>query len=160
LCLHAIRVTLLATLIANAAKFSSRAQVGAGDAPRWKGAEGKTAVAQLSGKDGALKKVVRKKDCFTTMPKPKSKKRQAARAHNKTANNKPANIPIGPVGALKVRDACFYLGGINKLTLYRLVERELIKPSRGLRHLLFPVTELDRYLKETMEINPRPRKAS
>ena len=63
----------------------------------------------------------------------------------KTAINASARV-----GALKVPDACSYLGGISKLTLYRLVERGLLRPSRGVRHLIFPVTELDRYLKDTM----------
>jgi hypothetical protein len=88
------------------------------------------------------------------MAKFKSKTRQAG-----TRDSKPANtaVPTAPA-ALKINDACSYLGGIHRLTLYRLVERGLIRPSRGLRHLVFPVVELDRYLRESMEINPRPRK--
>ena len=77
------------------------------------------------------------------MQKPKSKRKA-------TRKPKVATNPLAPVGALKVPDACSYLGGISKLSLYKLCERGMIRPSRGLRHLLFPVSELDRYLKDTM----------
>ena len=54
-----------------------------------------------------------------------------------------------PLGALKLKDAAKYLGGISTITVRRLIERRLIKPSRGLRHLLIPISELDRYLAES-----------
>ncbi len=49
-------------------------------------------------------------------------------------------------GALKLKDAAKYLGGISQISLRRLIERGLIKPNRALRHLLIPVSELDRFL--------------
>jgi len=50
-------------------------------------------------------------------------------------------------GALKQPQAREYLGGISVPTLHRLVKRGLIRPNRSTRHLLFPVVELDRFLK-------------
>jgi excisionase family DNA binding protein len=54
-------------------------------------------------------------------------------------------------GALKLKDAAKYLGGISIITVRRLIERGLIKPNRALRHLLIPVSELDRFLAEGQE---------
>jgi hypothetical protein len=51
-------------------------------------------------------------------------------------------------GALKLRDACAYLGGLSVPTVHRLIKRGLLKPNRSTRHLLFPVIELDRFLRE------------
>jgi excisionase family DNA binding protein len=51
-------------------------------------------------------------------------------------------------GALKLKDAAKYLGGVSDITVRRLIERGLIKPNRVLRHLLIPVSELDRFLTE------------
>jgi excisionase family DNA binding protein len=49
-------------------------------------------------------------------------------------------------GALKIKDAAVYLGGVNHQTVRRLIKRGLIKPNRALRHVLIPVSELDRFL--------------
>jgi len=56
--------------------------------------------------------------------------------------------PVVAIGALKLRDACAYLGGIHPATMRRLIERGLIRPNRTFRHLLFPINELDRVLSE------------
>lgn len=53
-----------------------------------------------------------------------------------------------PVGALKIKDAAQYLGGISATTVRRLIARGFIKPNRVLRHILIPVAELDRFLAE------------
>jgi len=53
-----------------------------------------------------------------------------------------------PVGALKLKDAAKYLGGVSEITVRRLIDRGCIKPNRALRHLLIPVSELDRFLTE------------
>jgi excisionase family DNA binding protein len=53
-----------------------------------------------------------------------------------------------PVGALKIKDAAAYLGGVSEITVRRLIDRGLIKPNRTIRHLLIPVSELDRFLAE------------
>ena len=49
---------------------------------------------------------------------------------------------------MKLKDAAKYLGGVSDITVRRLIERGLIKPNRVLRHLLIPVSELDRFLTE------------
>jgi len=49
-----------------------------------------------------------------------------------------------PVGALKIKDAAKYLGGVSQITVRRLIDRGLIRPNRAVRHLLIPVSELDR----------------
>ena len=53
-------------------------------------------------------------------------------------------------GALKLKDACAYLGGLSVPTVHRLIERGLLRPNRALRHLLFPIAELDRFLRDGM----------
>lgn len=50
-------------------------------------------------------------------------------------------------GALKLKDACRYLGGISPTSLRRLIKRKLLRPNRALRHILIPIAELDRFLK-------------
>jgi excisionase family DNA binding protein len=54
--------------------------------------------------------------------------------------------PRTPIGALKLKDAAKYLGGVSPITVRRLIKRGLIKPNRALRHLLIPVAELDRFV--------------
>jgi excisionase family DNA binding protein len=49
-------------------------------------------------------------------------------------------------GALKLKDAAIYLGGVSQITIRRLIHRGLIKPNRTLRHLLIPISELDRFI--------------
>jgi hypothetical protein len=51
-----------------------------------------------------------------------------------------------PVGALKIKDAARYLGGVSQISVRRLIQRGLLKPNRALRHILIPVQELDRFL--------------
>jgi len=51
-----------------------------------------------------------------------------------------------PVGALKLKDAADYLGGVSTVTIRRLIKRGLIKPNRALRHVIIPVAELDRFI--------------
>jgi excisionase family DNA binding protein len=49
-------------------------------------------------------------------------------------------------GALKLADAARYLG-ISQISVRRLIERGLLRPNRNLRHLLFSLEELDRFLR-------------
>ena len=51
-----------------------------------------------------------------------------------------------PLGAMKIKGAAEYLGGISTITVRRLINRGLIKPNRALRHILIPIVELDRFL--------------
>ena len=57
-------------------------------------------------------------------------------------------------GALKLKAACEYLGGLSVPTMHRLIERGLLRPNRALRHLLFPIAELDRFLRGGCEAQP------
>jgi excisionase family DNA binding protein len=52
------------------------------------------------------------------------------------------------VGALKIKQAAKYLGGISPITVRREIEKGRIRPCRTLWHLLIPVIELDRWLAE------------
>ena len=61
----------------------------------------------------------------------------------------PRDAKVSP-GALKLKDACQYLGGISVPTMHRLIRRGLLRPNRALRHLLFSREELDRFLHEGM----------
>jgi hypothetical protein len=51
-------------------------------------------------------------------------------------------------GALKLREARQYLGGLSVPTMHRLIKRGLLRPNRSTRHLLFRVSELDRFLRD------------
>jgi hypothetical protein len=51
-------------------------------------------------------------------------------------------------GALKLKAACQYLGGISPSSVRRLIDRKLLKPNRTLRHILIPIAELERFLRE------------
>jgi hypothetical protein len=51
-----------------------------------------------------------------------------------------------PKGALKLKDAADFLGGVSTTSVRRLIKRGLIIPNRSLRHLLIPVSELQRFL--------------
>lgn len=51
-----------------------------------------------------------------------------------------------PLGALKIKDAAKYLGGVSQVTIRRLIKRGLLKPNRALCHLLIPIAELNRFL--------------
>ncbi len=53
-----------------------------------------------------------------------------------------------PLGALKLKEAADYLGGISTTTVRRLIGRGLLRANRTLRHILIPVAELDRFLEE------------
>ena len=62
-----------------------------------------------------------------------------------------ATSPIRPgdaIGALKLKDARQYLGGISVPTMHRLIKDGLLRPCRTLRHYLFAREELDRFLRE------------
>jgi excisionase family DNA binding protein len=55
-----------------------------------------------------------------------------------------------PIGALKVTGAAKYLN-VTPATVRRLVGRGLLKPNRALRHWIFAVDELDRFLHDAVE---------
>jgi hypothetical protein len=55
---------------------------------------------------------------------------------------------LPPRGALKIKEAAEYLGGLSTISVRRLIKRGLIKPNRALRHILISIGELDRFLGE------------
>jgi len=60
----------------------------------------------------------------------------------------PASSAGVPKLALTREEAASALG-ISVVTIDRLTERGLLKPSRATRRPLYPVTEIERFLKET-----------
>jgi excisionase family DNA binding protein len=77
----------------------------------------------------------------------KGSKRQAQGARQ-TLTVSPTQAEI--VGGFKLKSAAAYLGGLSVPTMHRLIARGLLRPNRSLRHLLFPKSELDRFLREGM----------
>ena len=55
------------------------------------------------------------------------------------------SLPPTLRGGFQLKQAADYLG-LSKITVRRLVHRGLLKPNRSVRHLLFPVKELNRFL--------------
>lgn len=54
-------------------------------------------------------------------------------------------------GALKMREARAYLRNLSVPTMHRLIRRGLLRPNKSTRHLLFTISELDRFLREGMQ---------
>ncbi len=50
--------------------------------------------------------------------------------------------------ALKIRESATYLGGLSTITVRRLIERGKLKRHPAFRHVVIPISELDRFLKE------------
>ena len=75
----------------------------------------------------------------------KTKRRQANGAVQNIAT-----APTQSVGALKLKPAAQYLGGLSVPTMHRLIHRGVLRPNRMLRQLLFSREELDRFLREGM----------
>jgi hypothetical protein len=71
-----------------------------------------------------------------------------AEAVTKSAIIQRAEARPALAGALKLQQARQYLGGLSIPTMHRLIKRGLIKPNRALRHILIPISELDRFLAE------------
>jgi hypothetical protein len=68
-----------------------------------------------------------------------------------TNSSEPGNTIQINQGALKLKDACQYLGGISPTSVRRLIKRRLLTPNRTLRHLLIPVRELKRFLESRQQ---------
>jgi excisionase family DNA binding protein len=60
-------------------------------------------------------------------------------------NVKITSLPPTLRGGFQLPEAADYLG-VSTITVRRLVQRGLLKPNRKIRHLLFPVKELNRFL--------------
>lgn len=61
-----------------------------------------------------------------------------------SANQLPDHIR----GGMQLKEAAAYLG-LSQVTVRRLVNRGLLKRNLAVRHLLFSVKELNRFLEET-----------
>ena len=61
----------------------------------------------------------------------------------------PREANVSP-GALKLKEARQYLGGLSVPTIHRLIRRGLLRPNKSTRHLLFTISELDRFLRDGM----------
>jgi hypothetical protein len=76
------------------------------------------------------------------------------KSRERQVNGAEKKITVAPttqsVGALKLKEARQYLGGLSTPTIHRLMKRGLLRPNRALRHLLFTREELDRFLREGM----------
>ena len=74
-------------------------------------------------------------------------------AKPRQANSLEQNIATAPaqaIGGLKLEPAAQYLGGLSVPAMHRLIQRGLLHPNGALRHLLFPVAELDRFLRDSV----------
>lgn len=63
------------------------------------------------------------------------------------ANTETQNKPKGPMALSRIEAAAQL--GISPISLDRLVKRGLLNPSRATRRPLFPVWELERFLRDT-----------
>lgn len=59
------------------------------------------------------------------------------------------NMPTPPRMAYSKKETADMLG-ISKISLERLEARGLIKSSKALRHKMYPLTEIERFLKATI----------
>jgi hypothetical protein len=72
------------------------------------------------------------------------KQRASANSLVEFVNRRGHELPTN--GALKLKPAAAYLGGLSVPTMHRLIKRGLLRPNRSTRHLIFLRSELDRFL--------------
>lgn len=65
--------------------------------------------------------------------------------HNTSIN--PTKTIIIPA-ALKLKEACAYLGGISPVTVRRLIDRGKLRRHPSLRHIVITKASLDKFLSE------------
>lgn len=53
--------------------------------------------------------------------------------------------------ALSVRETASVLG-VSEKTIRRLIDRRLLRVSRSLRHILIPRSEIERFLRVTLDV--------
>ena len=58
--------------------------------------------------------------------------------------------PALPKLAYSMKETAQVLG-VSYITVHRLIKRGLLRSSSALRHKLIPVTEVERFLKSTLE---------
>lgn len=71
-------------------------------------------------------------------------------ANAMTTQNKVETTPAIPKLAYTMQETADALG-VSYLTVHRLIKRGLIRSSSALRHKVIPVTEIQRFLKETLQ---------
>jgi Helix-turn-helix domain len=71
---------------------------------------------------------------------PPTKQRAGAEFVRRSGHELPTN------GALKLKPAAAYLGGLSVPTMHRPVKSGRLRPCRQVRHLLFSRAELERFL--------------
>lgn len=82
------------------------------------------------------------------MTRKSSSKSARARGARQRFSAISAITPREAGGALKLKDARQYLGGISVPTMHRLIREGQLRPCRTLRHYLFSIEELSRFLRE------------
>jgi len=68
-------------------------------------------------------------------------------------NRNPKSFDPGPALprlAYTMKETAFVLG-VSYITVHRLVKRGQLKSSRALRHKLIPVSEIEKFLKSTLQ---------
>ena len=45
------------------------------------------------------------------------------------------------------------LGGLSRVTIYRLISRNRLRTISGIRHKLIPVSEIERFIREGVAAN-------
>jgi hypothetical protein len=78
---------------------------------------------------------------------PKDNSQGSSRAGNSNGAEMKARIEKK---GYKRAEAAIYLG-VAKITIDRLTQRGLLRPSRALRHPIYSRDDLDRFLRETSE---------
>ncbi len=81
--------------------------------------------------------------------------------HGGNANLKPEELVAALAAITSVNDskhravtavqACEMLGNCSRRTLSRWIRRRLIRRSKATRHFLIPLSEIERFLKETLQ---------
>ena len=78
----------------------------------------------------------------------KKDKRREENSAQKHSNLISPILGTEPPAGFKLPAAALYLGGLSKVTMYRLINSGLLRPCRAVLILLFTRQELDRFLAE------------
>ena len=72
----------------------------------------------------------------------------SSRATNSATNPQPI-----PRLACTPEEAGQMLGGLSRVTIYRLISRNRLRTISGIRHKLIPVSEIERFIREGVAAN-------
>jgi hypothetical protein len=104
---------------------------------------------------GLVMRVATRKPATNTPMPNKLKSRSPTNGAEKRVKNaarrraQAAKANVEPA-AFKLEESRHYLGGLSIPTMHRLMKRGLLRPCRNVRHLLFSVSELNRFLNDGM----------